>query len=372
MEIVEVTTHKQLNDFINLPFVLHKGHKKWVPPLISDEKLYFNKSKNPSFQKNDTVLYISYEKQKPVGRIMGIINNSYNKLRNEKNVRFGYLESCNDTVTVEGLLNKVKTWGKSNGMNKIVGPLGFSDQDPEGFLVEGFEYEPTLSTYYNFEYIPKILESLGYEKEIDYVVYLIDLTKPLTAMHERIFKRITARQGIEFLEFNSKKELRPFVKPILRVMNESFKELYGFEQMREDEIDFLLKRFLPIINPLFIKAASKNGNLVGFLLAVPNLNDGFIKCNGRLLPFGILHLVRASRRTKQLDLLAAGVRKEFRGLGFETWGMMSVINSAKKTGMKILDSHHELEENRSVRKVMEHFNGKLIKRFRVYKSLLCN
>jgi len=372
MEIVEVTTRKQLNDFINLPFVLHKDHNKWIPPLFMDEKLYFDKKKNPSFQKNEAILFIAYKNNKPIGRVMGIINHSYNKLRNEQNVRFGYLECYNDILIATGLMNKVEAWGKSKGMDKIVGPLGFSDQDPEGFLVEGFEYEPTLSTYYNFEYIPKILDSLGYVKEIDYVVYLVDLTKPLTTVHERIFKRVVARDEIEFLEFNSKKELRPFVKPIMHVMNESFKELYGFESMREDEIDFLVKRFLPIINPRFIKAASKDGNLVGFLLAIPNLNEGFIKCNGRLLPFGILHLVRAARKTKQLDLLAAGVKKEFRGQGFETWGLMSVIKSAKEAGMEVLDSHHELENNSSVRKVMEHFNGKLVKRFEVYRKVLCN
>lgn len=372
MEIVEVITRRQINDFINLPFVLHKGHKRWVPPLFSDEKLYFNKNRNPSFQKNDTALYVLYDKQKPIGRIMGIINHSYNNLKYEKNVRFSYLECRNDVEEATSLMNKVEEWGTSKGMNKIVGPLGFSDQDPEGFILEGFEYEPTLSTYYNFEYIPKILDNIGYEKEIDYVVYSVDLRQPLTEVHNRIFKHIVDRNEIKFLEFNSKKELRPFVKPIMYVMNESFKELYGFEPMREDEIDFLVKRFFPIINPRFIKTASKDGNLVGFLLAIPNLNEGFVKCKGRLFPFGILHLIKAANKSKQLDLLAAGVKKEFRGQGFETWGLMSVIKSAKEAGMNILDSHHELENNSGVRKVMERFNGKLIKRFRVYSKALCN
>lgn len=372
MEIVEAVTRKQVNDFIKLPFVLHKNHEKWVPPLISDEKLYFDKSKNPSFQKNDAILCVLYDEHKPIGRIMGIINHSYNNLRNEKNARFGYLECRNDAAEAAALMKKVEEWGMSKGMNKIVGPLGFSDQDPEGFIIEGFEYEPTMSTYYNFKYIPKILTNIGYEKEIDYVVYLVDLRQPFTEVHKRIFNRIVDRDEIKFLEFNSKKELKPFVKQIIYVMNESFKELYGFEPMCEDEINFLVKRFLPVINPKFIKAASVNGSLVGFLLAIPNLNEGFIKCNGRLLPFGILHLIRAADKTKQLDLLAAGVKKEFRGQGFETWGLMSVIKSAKEAGMKILDSHHELENNNGVRKVMEHFNGKLAKRFRVYSKTLSN
>jgi hypothetical protein len=372
MEIVEVTTFKQLKEFINLPFILHRGHRRWVPPLVSDEKVYFSKRKNPAFQKNDVILLILYENQKLVGRIMGIINHSYNKLRNERNVRFCYLECPNDIAVAGTLMNKIESWGKANGMNKIVGPLGFSDQDPEGFLIEGFEYEPTLSTYYNFEYIPNILDNLGYEKEIDYVVYSIDLTQTMMPSLERIFNRVISRGELRFLEFNSKKELKPFVKPIMYFMNDTFKELYGFQPMQEDEIDFLVKRFLPIINPRFIKAASKDGNLVGFLLAIPNLNEGFIRCEGRLLPFGILHLVRAAGKTKQLDLLAGGVKKEYRGQGIETLGLISVIRSAKNAGMKLLDSHHELENNIDVRRVMEHFNGKLIKRFRIYKKIISN
>ena len=140
--------------------------------------------------------------------------------------------------------------------------------------------------------------------------------------------------------------------------------------MTEKEIDFLIKRFLPVIDPRFIKAASKNEDLVGFLLAIPNLNKGFINCNGHLLPFGIFHLINAAKKTKQLDLLAAGVIKEFRGQGFETWGLMAVMNSAKKAGYEIMDSHHELEENVNVRRVLERFGGKLAKRFRIFQKTL--
>jgi hypothetical protein len=370
MEIVEVASRKHLRDFIQLPFSIHKNHEKWVPPLLMDEKLYFDKMRNPSFQKNEAILFIAYELDEPIGRVMGIINSSYNNLRNEKNLRFGYLECYEDMLLASNLMKKVEDWGKSKGMEKIVGPLGFSDQDPEGFLIEGYNYEPTLSTYYNFNYIPKFLNELGYKKEIDYVVYLVDLTKTLSEMHNRVFQRITSRKEIKFLEFNSKKELKPYVKPIIRVMNESFTELYGFEPMSEKEIDFLIKRFLPIINPRFIKAASKNGKLVGFLLAIPNINAGFRKCNGRLFPFGFVHLINSSKNAKQLDLLAGGVVKEFRGQGFETWGLISVMNSAKQLGYLIMDSHHELEENTGVRKVMERFGGSPAKQFRVFQKTL--
>ncbi|HVO72702.1 MAG TPA: GNAT family N-acetyltransferase, partial [Ignavibacteriaceae bacterium] len=357
MEIFEVINQKHFVDFIKLPFAIHKAHPNWPPPLLTDEKLYFNKKKNPAFAKNEAKLFLAYEDRTPVGRIMGIINYSYNNLRNERNVRFGYLECYNERIMAEKLLNAVEFWGRNQGMNKIVGPLGFSDQDPEGFIIEGTEYLPTLSTYYNFKYLPKLLEELGYTKEVDYVVYLVDLKKPLAAVHDRIFNRVIQRKNITLLEFKTKRELKPFAKPIMEVMNETFTELYGFEPMTEKEIHFLLKRFLPVIDPRFVKAAAKNGKLVAFLLAIPNLNEGFFKCNGRLFPFGIFHLINAAKKTRQLDLLAAGVKKEFRGQGIETLGLTAVMNSARDAGFEIMDSHHELEDNVNVRKVMEHFGG---------------
>jgi hypothetical protein len=370
MLIKEVTNRQNLRDFISLPFKIHKHHKLWVPPLLADEYLYFDKSKNPSFKKNDAVMFVAYHDQEPAGRIMAIINHACNKKNNLNNVRFACLECYDDSVTASALMDRVEVWGRENGMSKMVGPLGFSDQDPEGYIIEGFEFGPTLSTYHNFEYIPKILEQLGYHKEIDYVVYQVDLTKPVCNTLEKIYERIQRKSDIKLISFRSKKELKPFLKPVMQIMNETFTDLYGFEPMTESEIDFLLKRFAPVLDQKFVFTASKNGTLIGFLMAIPNLNDGLIRCNGRLFPFGLFHLKRAAKKSKQLDLLAAGIKKEYRGHGFETIGLMSVIKAARESGYRVMDSHHELEDNTNVRNIMERFGGKLRKKYRVYQKML--
>ena len=251
-------------------------------------------------------------------------------------------------------------------MEKVVGPLGFNDQDQKGFIVEGFEFEPSTQTVYNFEYMPALVETWGYQKEIDYVVYQIDLTKPIPAVYERIVDRLYQRGNFELPCFTKKRELKCWIKPVLHLMNETFAELFGYDALTNEEMHVLSRKFLPVIDPRFVKIALIKGDLAAFILGIPSLNDGFRKAKGRLFPFGIYHLLKAPRKTKQFDLLVAGVRSEYRGAGLDVYGMLSIISEARKAGYTILDSHHELETNLAVRHVMEKWGGKVSKRFRVY------
>lgn len=370
IEIIDITAKEQLRDFIDLPYHVHRHHQRWVPPLIRDEWRYFDSHKNRSFADNDTILCVAYEDLLPVGRIMGIMNHKHNQRMNERNARFGYLECYKNQDVADALLARVEQWAHDFGMTKLVGPMGFSDQDPEGFIVEGYEHEPTIATYYNYDYIPRFLDVRGYSKEVDYVVYLLDLTKPLPEVFERIHRRFHERAEYEFLEFSTKKQLKPYVRPILRLMSETFSHLYGFDPLTDGEIDELAAKYLPAIDPRFVKAARTRDVLVGFLIAMPNLNDGFRKARGRLFPFGIVHFFRAFRTTRQLDLLVGGVKEEFRGRGLDMWGLLAVIHSAQQAGFTLIDSHHELENNTAVRNGMERLGGKLCKRFRIYQKAL--
>jgi len=370
MKIIEVTSKKLLRDFIKLPFEIHKDHKLWVPPLLADEKLYFDQNKNIAFKKNETVLLVVIDDQKCVGRVMGIINSDYNQKQNELTARFGFLDYYKNENVFNVLMESVESWARNKGMNKIVGPMGFSDQDPEGFIIEGYDLEPSIATYFNYEYIPIMLESKGYSKEVDYVVYLIDLNKPIPSIHKKIFQRFIERTNLKLLTFTSKRELKPFIVPIMHLMNETFANLYGYNPLTQEEIDFTVKRFWPLINPRFVFAAEDKSQLVGFIIGIPNMNEGFRACKGKLFPFGISKLISAAKKSKQLDLLIAGIKSEYRGMGLDVWGMISMINSAKKAGFTLMDSHHELETNTRVRVEMERIGGTLEKRFRIYKKLL--
>jgi hypothetical protein len=370
LKIRPVLSRRELKTFIVMPFRIHKNHKRWVPPLLFEEWNYFDQKKNPAFKKNDAILLLAYLDKKPAGRIMGIINRQRNSRLNQRNACFGYLECYNDPVVAGALLQYVETWALDKGMDKIVGPLGFSDQDPEGYLVEGFEFEPTISTYYNYEYLPLLIEKTGYSKEIDYVVYCIDLMEPIPDIYKRIVDRLHARGTFDFTDFTRKKELKPFLRPVFQLMNETFADLYGYDPLTDQEIDAAGKKFLPVIDPRFVKIALKNNTLAAFILGIPNLNYGFRKAKGKLFPFGLFYLLRAPRKTKQFDLLIAGIRSEYRGAGLDAYGMIRVIEEARKAGYTIMDSHHELEYNLRVRSVMERLGGILYKRFRVYKKEL--
>jgi len=370
LRIASVLTKQELKTFIMLPFKIHTSHEKWVPPLLFEERAYFNPKKNSAFKKNDTILFLAYVGDKPAGRIMGIINRQRNKRLNERNACFGYLECYNDPSVADALLKHIENWAWDKGMDKVVGPMGFSDQDPEGYLIEGFEFEPTLATYYNFEYLPLLLEKSCYDREIDYVVYQIDLTRPLPEVYSKIVQRLFDRKQFDFPEFKKKKELKPWLKPVLQLMNESFAGLYGFDPLTDEEINAIGKKFLPVIDPRFVKIALHGQTLAAFILGVPNLNYGFRKAKGKLFPFGLFYLMMAPKKTKQFDLLIAGVHTDYRGSGLDAYGMLSIIEAARLAGYTVMDSHHELENNLLVRSVMERLGGKLCKRFRIYRKML--
>ena len=209
VEIKEVISRRELRTFILLPKKIHALHKNWVPPIYMDERKYFNPKKNKAFSYCHTLLLLAFRESNVVGRVMGIINSRYNHYRNERTARFGYLDTEKDEEAVNALLGFLEDWARKRGMNKIVGPYGFSDQDPEGFLIEGFENRATIATYYNFEWMPRFVEKRGYSKEMDYFVYKIDIPKELPSFYKRIYERVKKKGGFEILEFKKRKELKP-------------------------------------------------------------------------------------------------------------------------------------------------------------------
>ena len=372
IEIREVKTRRDLRRFIFLPAKIHQDHLIWVPPLYMDEQRFFNPKKNRAFSYSEAILAVASKDGKTVGRIMGIINHRYNESRKEKHARFGFLECWNDQEVAHELLQFVEEWARARGMTKIVGPMGFTDQDPEGFLIEGFEHEPTLSTYYNFDYMNNLLKREMYTKEVDYVVYKVDLTKELPEFYKKIYQRAVRKKSCQLLEFSKRKQLKPYIKPVFHLMNESFKDIYGFHPMDEQEMEDLAKRFLPILDPRFIKIAINNNEVVGFNIAMPNLSEGIRKAKGRIFPFGIFKILRAAKKTKQLDTLIGGIKKEYRGRGIDVIIGYKTVESALKAGFTFVDSHHELEDNFKVRAEMERVGGKVYKRFRIYQKRLLN
>jgi GNAT superfamily N-acetyltransferase len=372
VEVGEVSSRRDLKTFIYLPEKIHQGHLNWVPPLYVDEWKYFDRSKNKAFAYCPATLLLAWRDGRPVGRAMGIINSRFNEFRKVNLARFGYLETAEDPEIVQALLARVEAWARGQGMTRIIGPYGFSDQDPEGLLIEGFENRATIATYYNFEWLPRFIENEGYVKDIDYLVYKVPVPRELPDFYRKIYERGVRRGGFEVIEFGKRQALKPWIRPILNLMNECYTagNIYGFAPLDEKEMDNLAKRYLPILDPRFVKAVVKNGEVLGFIVGIPDLTVGIQKARGRLFPFGFIPILRAAKKTRQLDLLLGAVKEKHRGQGIDVLFGARMLMSAREAGMEFMDSHHEMESNVQVRAIMERMGGKVYKRFRVYQKSL--
>jgi hypothetical protein len=372
VEIREVKTKADLRKFIHLPAKIHKDHPNWVPPIYMDDREYFNPKKNRSFSYSDTILLLAWKDGLPVGRIMGIIVSPYNELHQEKHVRFSWLETENDPEVFTALIHAVEEWGREKGMTHIVGPLGFSDKDPQGFLTEGYDEPVVIASNCNFPYMVELTEKYGFKTKENLVVYKIrvpEVQPPIiTKIEERYRQRNT---DLKVIEFTSRKSVKPYIHRALGLVNQTFNEIYGFWPYTEKEMDDFANRFLYLINPRYIKVII-NGKeeAVAFVVGMSDLSKGIQKAKGKLVPFGWIHLLLASKRTKQLNLLLGAVRSDYQGRGLDMLMGGKLLDSARKTGKTMMDSHLELEQNVKVRAEMERNGGKVYKRFRIFiKSL---
>jgi len=370
VQLTPVADRRSLKQFIFLPEQMHRDHPKWMPPIYMDEWKYYDARKNKAFRYSEATMALAWKDGRLVGRVMGIVNHRHNEKMREKTARFACLESTDDREVAHALLEHVEAWARERGMTKIIGPFGFNDQDPEGFLVEGFEEEPTIVTYYNFPYLIKLVEAEGYSKEIDYVVYRVPVPARVPEIFEKIAARALKRNDFRVLEFTKKSQLKPYIRPILGLMNETFVGIYGYSPLDQEEMEALAKQYLPLLDPRFVKAVAKGEDVVGFIIAIPNLYEGIVKARGRLFPFGFIHILRAMKTSKQLDLLLGGIREEYRGRGVDMLMGQAMMRTAIEGGFAVMDSHHELETNTRVRAEMEAGGGAIYKRFRIFRKAL--
>ncbi len=372
INIKEVTTKKLMREFIHLPAKIHHNHANWVPPIYLDEWTYFNHKKNRAFDHCTTVLFVAVKAGETVGRIMGIISHQYNETHKIKDVRFCYLETFNDAEVFKLLLESVSVWARKNGMERMVGPLGFSDKDPQGWLIEGFDQPVVIATNCNYPYVNDLLEGLAFTKEIDLIVYRIPIPNELPEFYKNIYKRFTSRENNLILkEFTKRSHLRPYIRKILTLLNETFAGIYGFVPFTLKEMDDFANRYLYLVNPRFIKIfIDKGDQVVSFIVAMSDISKGIRKSKGYLLPWGFIPILTAGRKSKQLNLLLGGISPEYQGRGLDVMMGIKLIESAKKAGKVVIDSHLELETNVKVRAEMEKMGGQVYKRYRIYQKTL--
>lgn len=363
-----VETRKDLKKFIYLPAKIYKDCENWIPPIYMEEWKFFKPSKNKGFSYSDTILALAYKNDQIAGRIMGIINNKYNTSKNDNQARFFMFECVEDKDVARKLLDFIENWAREKGMNNIVGPLGFSDKDPQGCLVEGFENRAVITAPYSLPYLQELITDSGYVKNQDLLSYKIPVPKAIPELYSKIFQRISKNQNYEILHFKSRKEIKPHIVPVFRIVNATYKEIYAFDELSEKEMYELADRYINFLDPRFVNIVYKKDEPVAFIVAIPDMSIGIQKAKGKLFPFGFIKILGSAKKSSKLVLLLGAVKEEYRGLGLDVLLAYSIMKASIENGIKVIDSHLILEVNTKMRAEAERVNGQIYKRFRIYKK----
>ena len=376
--IKKVETKEDLKAFIEFHYDLYEGNEYDVPNLYSDEVNTLSKEKNAAFDFCVADYYLAIRDNKVVGRVAAIINNKANEKWNQKRVRFGWIDFIEDKEVLEALLKAVEDFGKAHGMNEIVGPLGFTDMDPEGMLTWGFDQLGTMPTIYNYDYYPRLLESLpGYEVDNKYVEYKLFVPDTVPEKYAKIAEMIQNRYNLRIKKLTKKDIFEGgYGKKIFELINSTYKDLYGFSELSEKQIDQYINMYFPFADLSLItlvEDASADNKLVGIGITLPSLSEALQKCKkGRLFPFGWFHLLRAIKfhKTKIVDLLLIGVLPEYRMKGVNALIFADLIPRYQAYGFEWGETQVEMETNTNVQSQWETLNPVMHKRRNCYKKVL--
>lgn len=370
VEIRKVQTKKELKEFIHFANDLYKGDEYYAPSLISDDYNTFDPKKNGAFDFCQAQMFLAYKEGKVAGRVMAIINNRANETWKVKQVRYGWIDFINDEEVAKALLDAVAAWGKERGMTDIAGPLGFTDFDPEGMLVEGFERVATIIGIYNYPYYPQILEKLGYTKETDWMEYRVTIPDELPERYYKYADIVIAKNKL-----NVRKVTRRMVnkenygRKFFKLINETYYKLYGFSLLSDKQIDAYTKLYLGLLDTRMVSfIENENGELVAAGVTMPDLTAALQKCGGKLFPFGWFHLLKAIfwKPCDTLDMLLVGVREDYRGKGLNAVLVTDLYPRLKAMGFKYAETTAELETNDSIQAMWKYFEREQHKRRRVY------
>lgn len=373
IEIRKIDTKGGLKKFVKWGIDLYKGNECFVPPLVMDDVNTLDPKNNPAFDFCESIYFMAYDNGKPVGRIAGIINNVVNEKTGKKTLRFGWVDFIDDPRVSEALFRAVEVWGRSKGMEEIVGPLGFSDMDPEGMLVEGFDQEGTMATIYNYPYYPKHLEAMGFEKEADWVEFRMTVPDGIPERYQRISDIIKRKYELSTPKYTSAKKLvKDYGQEIFQLINEAYSELYGYSPLTPRQINRYISMYIPVLRLDNISLiVDKDKKLIGVGIAMPSMSKALIKCRGRMFPFGWIHLLKALRgQNDVVDLLLVAVKPEYQSKGVNSLLFTDLIPCFIKNGYKFAESNPELELNQKVQSQWGYFETRQHKRRRAFRKSL--
>lgn len=373
-EIKKVTTKKDLKRFIRFNYEFYKNNHYSVPDLYDDMLRTFSPQKNAAFEFCEADYFLACdEKGETVGRVAAIINHRANEAWDKKVVRFGWIDFVDDPEVSRALIDTVKQWGRERGMTEIEGPLGFTDLDAEGMLVEGFDELSTMATIYNYPYYPEHMERLGLEKSADWVEMKIYIPDEIPEKHRRISDIIARKYGLHVRKLTSKAEIRRsgVAHDIFRLINDAYAPLFNFSRMTERQIDQYVNIYVPVLDLRMVTVVENEaGEIVAVGISMASLSRALQKAKGRLWPFGWFHLLKALKwkRPKVLDLLLVAVRPDYQNKGVNALLFTDLIPVYQKLGFEYAESNPELEVNDKVQNQWQYFRTEQHKRRRCYKG----
>lgn len=367
VEIREVTSLAQLRAFIRFPRSLYKGSPYYVPPLVMDDLNTLRKDKNPAFEQSEAKYWLAYRDGEIVGRVAAIHNRKHIEKWNQPYLRFGWLDFVDDPFVVDALMGQVETWASQLGLKAVHGPLGFTDMDREGMLVEGFAEVGTLATNYNHPYYPAHLERLGYAKDTDWVEYQINLPGEVDERVRKATEIVMKRYNLRLLKFKNKNELHQWAMEVFHLLDAEYEQLYGTVPMSDRQKQGYIDQYFGFAIPDFIPCVvDAEDKLVAVGIAMPSFSRALQKSRGELFPFGFLHFLRAMQKNELADLYLVAIRSDYQGKGVNALLMFQLIEAMRKFGIQKVESNPELETNDAVRSQWKNFDARQHKRRRCY------
>ena len=367
VEIYEVKTKRDVKDFIELPLKMYRGVYSFVPPLYSDEKKLILAGGKPEVA--DSVFFLAKRDGKVVGRIQGILHRQYNELKGESRVRFTRFDSIDDTEVSRALFSAVENWAKERGMDTVCGPLGYSDLDREGLLIDGFEEDSTFEEQYNYEYYGRLLEDSGYEKEVDWLEFELRAPEKRNEMLSRVAARTLELNKLHVAPNNmSKKEyVAKYADSFFDCLDECYSKLYGTMPITPEQRKEIVDQFVTLINIKYLVfICDEKDEVVAFGLCFPSMGGALKKSGGRLTPPALIKLLRSIRKPKVMDLALVAVRPEYQATGVNAVLLDGIMGMLCSGEIEKCETNLNLETNTAVISQWKHFNARQHKKRRAY------
>lgn len=367
--IKEVTSKKDLKNFVKFPFKLYKNSKYWVPPIISQEIKTFSKKENPVFNDAEAHFFLAYKDDEIVGRIAAIINWLEVKNQNQKKMRFGWFDFIDDVEVSKALFDKIEFLGKENGLEYAEGPVGFSNLDKVGVITEGFEDIAPMVTWYNHPYYVKHYEAASYAIEKSYLESRFPFENVKPEFFLKAQELIKRRYNLKALSFTKTSEVMPYVDKMFDLFNKSYASLSSFVEITDIQKAYFKKKFISFVNPEYIKfIIDKDQNLVGFAIVMPAFSKALQKAKGHLFPFGFKYILDAKKDSKEVIFYLIGIHPDYQNKGVHAVIFNEYYNTFTEKGIQTCFRTPELEDNIAIHQIWKHFNPEVYRRRKTFRK----